>query len=242
MLFCYFDDSGSDGESPIISVGGYAASTDAWEAFEDRVKPIFDAANVAVLHATEMNGSKGAFKGWPLAKKQAFVQSLYNEFEPRRHLGVGFSVTKAAYREAKKRENANHQISAYGFCLEAIYNILIKHESAGPYIREHGASIFVESGHPNSGDVERNYHALSKKYPEFSEYFRQLAFIDKRSCRAIQMADFFAFNFRRHSRDVRPEAQNPLWPPLIAHVINRCEHYGVVSFDYHRNLKVGGGG
>ena len=238
MLLCYFDDSGSDAESPIVSVGGYVAPAASWANFEATANPIFDAARVEYLHTKDLNSGKGAFKGWSLAKKQEFIASLYSCFERGQHLGVGFSVIKRAYNEAKRRESANHQISAYGFCLEAIYNILIKHERFGPYIKQNGASLLVEARHPNNGDVRRNFDVLCNKYAEFPGYFRGLEFIEKRSCRAIQMADFFAFNFRRHSRDITPDDKGALWPPLIAHVIRRCEHYGVVSFDYHRHKKV----
>lgn len=235
MLVCYLDDSGTD-SGPIITMAGYVAHAEYWDAFEKAVEPLFEVAGVDCLNTKLLHNTKGCFEGWAFDQKRDFVDALYMVLRQTAIMGIAFSVTKAAYVEAKKRDGANHQISAYGFAMEAIYNLLITHERVGPLIREHGLSVIVENGNKNNADLVRSHKVLCGKYPdEFPRLFPQISFVDKNACRAIQMADFLSFHFRRHSVASKKDEPAPPWPPLIDHVIRRLEHYGVISHSYHRD-------
>lgn len=238
VLVCYLDDSGSDDGSPIVTLAGYVAHAENWDAFEAAVEPLFAVAGVDCLNTKLLHRTKGCFAGWSVERKREFIEALYSVLRRSAIMGIAFSVTKKAYVEAKRRDGANHQISAYGFAMEATYNMLIAHERVGPLIREHGLSVIVESGNKNNPDLLRSYNALCAKYPdEFPALFRQLSFVDKNSCRAVQMADFLSFYFRRHSVESKPGEPTPRWYMLIEHVIQYLEHYGVISFSYYRNPK-----
>jgi len=73
VLVCYLDDSGKDPQNRLITVAGYLAKSEAWEAFELGVEPIFQKRKVRVLHAKEMEDTDGDFKDWTVLNKQSFV-------------------------------------------------------------------------------------------------------------------------------------------------------------------------
>jgi hypothetical protein len=70
MLVCYLDDSGKDAQNPITTIAGYVASEDAWAKFEAEVESYFAERNVSVLHATDLHGTRGEFKGWSVLKER----------------------------------------------------------------------------------------------------------------------------------------------------------------------------
>jgi hypothetical protein len=73
VLACYLDDSGKDPQNPITTIARYVASEDAWAKFEEEVAPLFAERNVSILHAMDLNGTRGEFAGWSVVNEQAFV-------------------------------------------------------------------------------------------------------------------------------------------------------------------------
>src|SRR2546421_8901350 len=66
-LTAYFDESGTDGRSPIVAVGGYVSTDDRWDDFQREWEQFRDDEGFNVFHTTDLLSLRGAFakeKGW----------------------------------------------------------------------------------------------------------------------------------------------------------------------------------
>lgn len=71
-LIAYFDESGTDGRSPIVAVAGYLSTSELWDAFQIEWEKFLFNNNIEVFHATDLINGYGEFtieKGW--SKKRA---------------------------------------------------------------------------------------------------------------------------------------------------------------------------
>jgi len=66
--------------------------------------------------------------------------------------------------------------------------------------KKDGVAFLVESGNTNNSEIEQYFHKMAKQ-SAFEGALRSISFIAKNSCRAIQIADFFAYYSRRYLRD-----------------------------------------
>src|SRR5437868_5022689 len=67
MLTAYFDESGTDGRSPIVAVGGHLSTVERWEAFQLEWKGFLQNNGVQTFHATDLIHGYGEFtkdRGW----------------------------------------------------------------------------------------------------------------------------------------------------------------------------------
>jgi hypothetical protein len=82
----------------------------------------------------------------------------------------------------------------------AIMFHLATNPQIGPAIRKEGLIFLVESGNKNNAEIDQAFNNWSKR-KHFSEFLKGIVFIPKTSCRAVQLADFFAYYSRRYMRD-----------------------------------------
>ena len=82
LLRGYFDDSKGEGEDAYLSLAGYIAPDDAWEAFEPKWQQALERAGVPWLHLKEFGSPTGIYSKWYSGQhedeKIAFFQSLIN--------------------------------------------------------------------------------------------------------------------------------------------------------------------
>jgi hypothetical protein len=93
---------------------------------------------------------------------------------------------------------------------------IITDRQIAPLVDKHGISFLVESGNNNNSEIEQFFQRMSKQ-PAFGGALRSISFVAKNSCRAIQLADFFAFYSRRHMRNA-DRFSGQLYLPLIAYL------------------------
>ncbi len=71
MLTAYFDESGTDGRSPIVAVGGYVSTQPRWDDFQRDWKRLLDEEQIRVFHTTDLLSLRGEFtsaNGWNRAR------------------------------------------------------------------------------------------------------------------------------------------------------------------------------
>lgn len=197
VFACYLDDS-DDRLSSVITLAGYVAPISAWKSFEDEVAPIFDRYEVPILHAKDLHGTKGCFRGWSKLRKKSFVAEIYSVAASRVSFGISVSVRKSAIPHWHKDYPKNSGMSAYGICFASIMHTAIYNNSLGGQIQNQGISFIVESGHKNNAEIEKRFDK-ALKHELYSGIARSIKFSSKQSCRAIQMADLSAFYSRRFS-------------------------------------------
>ena len=64
LFVCNLDESGTNKESPVVTIGGYIALASAWSDFELKARSIFDAYGVHHLHGVEFQHRKPPFNTW----------------------------------------------------------------------------------------------------------------------------------------------------------------------------------
>ncbi len=157
-----------------------------------------DKYGVAILHTKEFHDTKGVFKGWSRDRKKAFARELFLPFD-RRLYALSMTVNKKSLQMAK--EMGQHQnMSAYGVCFSAIMTRLLIDQQVGPHVRQEGVSFLVEDGNNNNSEIEQFFNK-HRNEPAFEGCMRSIKFIAKGSCKAIQLADYWAFYSRRFMRE-----------------------------------------
>lgn len=236
MLVTYLDDSGKDPQNPITSLGGYAASEDAWAAFEQSAEPIFQKyIGNEPLHAKDLYHGKGEYKGWKVLKKQSFVAQLCMELYPRQPLmGISFSVRKASYAtraaEAIKRGLRKRTVTPYTFCMSAILNWILTDIHVGKMANEEGLALILECGNEHNEEARKSIDTIKTLHG--LDYVKSLSFVPKAACRAIQMADLFVYYTRRHNRVLEVGGQEPPVDPVLKVMLENLNQRTFVATDF----------
>ena len=240
MLICYLDDSGKDHANPITCLGGYAAPAEAWEWFEVEAEPIFQRyIGSDPLHATDLLHGPGIYENWTVLKKQSFVAQLCLKLYPLRPLGVSFSVQKATYAvralEAIKRGLRKRTVTPYTFCMEAILNWLLTDVELGKLANEAGLALILECGNEHNEEARQALEDIKALHG--LEQIRSMSFAPKTACRAIQMADLFAYYTRRHNRRIEVQGKEPPVDPVLKVLIENLRQRSFVATDFGPEIK-----
>ncbi len=212
MLWCYLDDSGTDGTTPTIVMAGYIARLAQWRGFEREANRLFKRSKVERFHAKEFHDGKEAFAGWSAAKQLAFVQEWFDIAEKHVLAGITVSMVRETYEHYRKEHRMLPNWSAYGNCFDQLLNFLLADDKVGPAILDDGLSLFVEAGTKANDGVVDIFN--KRKAGDGALFLHQLSLIDKNACRAIQLADFLAFYSRRHGTDYVLETGKGMSPFL----------------------------
>jgi hypothetical protein len=235
VLVCYLDDSGKDPQSLITTLAGYVARDTAWAAFETAVEPIFEQAKVGVLHAKELEDTDGDFKGWKVIKKQAFVARICRVLSEHSMLGVSFSAVKQTYAKRAAESTRKRTVTPYSFCFENIIDWLLRDVRTGRAVWDEGVALILECGHENNPEAEQEFYAVRKLH-KLDGVLRSISFVPKTDCRAIQVADLFAFYSRRHGAGMEKavrEGRNNFVPEQMMKIISeRGQHRAFVANDF----------
>jgi hypothetical protein len=77
-----------------------------------------------------------------------------------------------------------------------------------------GVAFVLETGHENNPDAEQAFNEIRRVY-NLERTLHSISFVGKEACRAIQIADMFAFYSRRHSVAIeRAQADAKLTVPF----------------------------
>ena len=195
VFACYLDDSDSQ-NSNLMTLAGYVARIDAWREFEQEIAPVFKSYEIPVLHAKELHDTDGYFSGWSRQQKRSFIADIYDVAQRHVAFGISISARKRAVKKWIRSDRKNSGMSPYGMCFSSISHFVVMNNPFRRQIQDSGICFMVESGHENNPEIERAFR-MSDKHGLFDGIVRSIYFVDKRSCHAIQLADFLAFHSRR---------------------------------------------
>jgi hypothetical protein len=240
MLVCYLDDSGKDRANPITCLAGYAAPEAAWRQFESDAEPIFQKyIGSQPLHAMDLYGTRKLYAGWSVLKKQSFVAQVCLKLYPSHPLGVSFSVRKSTYAtraiEALKRGLRKRTVTPYTFCMEVILNWLLTDVRCGKLANEKGLALILECGNEHNEEAENALASLKTLHG--LEQVRSLSFVPKTACRAIQMADIFAFYTRRHNRNIEVAGNEPPVDPVLKVLLEGLGQRSFIATDFGPDIE-----
>lgn len=242
MLVCYLDDSGKDPQNSITTIAGYAAAIPQWVAFEAKAETVFLEYGVKTLHAADLHGSRGEFVGWSILKKQAFVAKLCMALSLHALLGVSASAHKAQYKLRAAESGRKRTVTPYTFCSNLLIDWLLTDVRVGKLANTEGLALILESGHENNAEAELNFFEVRKQH-NLDNILRSISFVGKEDCRAIQMADLFAFYSRRHGVEMEaasPEDRSRVQRtpgPMLNIMTESLPHRAFVATDFGPSIK-----
>jgi hypothetical protein len=206
MLTCYLDDSDAQ-TSKALTIAGYVAHEDGWARFEAVTERICQKYNVKLIRGRQIDGRKDCFKGWSLPRCEKFLEEIGSALIGNVEFGISRSIGKENYKLRRRQlmtlDNVHKRsfssLSAFGFCFGSLFLNLRQNESHGlAYeVKKNGLAFMLESGSANNPDIFR-YLDSERQHGKLNIDFTATE-VDKRSCRAIQMADLYAFYSRRRA-------------------------------------------
>ncbi len=238
VLVCYLDDSGTDPQSSIVTLGGYVAPDDQWAQFERAVEPIFAKYGVEVFHAVDLEKSDGVFAGWSILKKQSFVAQICSAMVPHVPLGVSMSALKTMYQTRAAESGRKRTVTPFTFCANGLVDWMMTDVRLDGAARAEGFAFIFEAGSLHNAEALQHLNSLRELYPDLAAALKSIIFVSKTNCRAIQMADLFAYYSRRHgdamakapaSERVRM-AESP--PTMLKIITERVPHRAFVANDF----------
>ena len=104
------------------------ASEDAWTKFEEEVAPLFAERNVSILHAMDLNGTRGEVAGWSVLSKQAFVARIAQAAARHVDMGLSMAALKGTYKEHShyRADTERQTVTPYTFCGQVICDWLLR--------------------------------------------------------------------------------------------------------------------
>jgi hypothetical protein len=237
VLVCYLDDSGKDPQNRITTIAGYAGTDTQWQLFETEAEPIFAEYGVKILHAKDLHHTHGEFQGWSVLKKQTFVAKLCRVLSEHALLGMSMSALKTTYKTRAAESDRKRTATPYTFCSNVIVDWVLRDIRTGRTAHAEGVAFILELGHENNAEAEQNFYAVREQHG-LDGVLRSISFVPKEECRAIQMADLFAFYSRRHGGQMeraapqeRPQIQGTPGPMLNI-ITERLAHRAFVATDF----------
>jgi hypothetical protein len=207
VLVAYLDDSGTDRDSPVVTMAGYVSGVDEWEAFETDTTIVFDSYRIPFFHSKEFHDTKTPFGGWTRIKKRSFVDEWYSIAFPLVRFGISISVQKKSYDLRKLELGLNHRMSAFGFCFNVIIDRLLREPEIGRLVASNGVSFVVESGTTYNASLDHIFHGVRKRH-RLEDRLKSISFADKIDVKALQLADLLAFHAKRHFAQCNERGRN----------------------------------
>jgi hypothetical protein len=107
------------------------------------------------------------------------------------------SVAKEPYARRVAESGHKRPIPPYSWAFNLLVEWVLTDIRVGRIAHTEGVSFILESGHDNNAEAERIFQKI-RRIHNLENVLRSISFVSKVSCRAIQMADLFAFYSRRH--------------------------------------------
>lgn len=204
----YLDDSYQEGAS-IVTLAGYLAPTTEWVRFEDCAKGVFDDFSVQTLHSKDFRSGRKCFKDWPRDKKILFIEAIVSCLQGLEVCAISTSVTKGLSKSFKRASKKNSGSSPLGIAFGQVAYKCCEGSGLPLLKKERKVHFVIEAGNKNNAQIARDFKERKKKGG--LKNARSLSFEPKTSCRAIQLADFWAFYSRRLATDIlkHPEVNDP---------------------------------
>ena len=205
ILSAYLDASGSvnDPQCEIFVVGGYVATEEQWEKFENHWQRALDEASVSHLHMKHFAHSLGEFKAWKgdEPRRIRFLNRLIEIIRDHNLEDFSAGLNMADYREIDKRFRMTESLGAYAIiAASAMANIEKWHSR---YRQDDSMLFLLEKGDAQQDSLRKLASRTGLQAgpdPIFiSKHWTENG-IDK-YCLPIQASDFLAYEHAKGLTD-----------------------------------------
>lgn len=198
MFKCYLDDSGTSG-LPVVTLAGFVASESQWKILEPQIDAVMNRYGVSIFHAKEFHDTKPPFSGWSKIKKRTFAEEIFI-ITQKRIFGLSCTLRKTDYVKYQRETGRLASMSPIAICFAAIMMRFFTDPALSVGTKAAGVSFLVEAGNKNNAEIAAYFQKM-RTNKVFDGKLNSIEFISKGNCRAIQIADLFAFYSRRYMRD-----------------------------------------
>jgi hypothetical protein len=233
VLTAYFDDSGTDPNSPVVALGGLLGTMTQWQAFESAwaallESPLPGKPRLKQFHLSPLRAMRGEFEGYSLAERD-HVNFLF------RHviLDVGLvTVAAAVDRVAWNKLVVGPMVEEVGQpeelcfvkCVDSVINTC-RFRKPGQRI----AIIFDQGVQSQLGIWASLYKTQSDKYPEIAG----IGFAKVSDILPLQGADLIATETYQFGQAWLKNPENPETNPHFKDFIMRDLTSGVILTTEH---------
>ena len=191
----YFDDSGSDLQSPIYVVAGLIAAPEVWANFEsDWQGVLLESPAISNLHMADANALKGEFANISQEKKDQKLLALAKLFSKHALKRIDTSMRRVDFNEFINKTVPDKNFNdPYFLCFYKIITSLVREPSHSGFNFE---LFFDDQGQVGQLAVNA-WDSLISDYPrEFATTARP-QFCSDKICVPLQAADMYAWHVRK---------------------------------------------
>jgi hypothetical protein len=209
----------------------------AYRSFGGEVEPIFAERSVSILHAMDLQGTRGAFEEWSVLNKQAFVARIAQVAARHISMGVSMSALKGTYKDHAnyRAESERRTVTPYTFCFQVVCDWLLRDVRIARRVHTEGIKFYLEEGHENNGQAEVEFHYVRENF-KLEKVLHSIEFVGKTHCRAIQLADLIAYYSRRDGiallKALEAKVEQAI-DPMIRILTEKLVHRGFVATGFH---------
>lgn len=155
------DETGTDGKSPYIVIGGAVATVDQWDKLDAVWDRLLTRSKVSAYHWKEFNDRKGDFAGWSDFKCKRFVEAQEKIIKTNTLFRVSVGLEDVVHADIKKRMKG-----VKGFRTESSYSLCLRYlmfqtcEQLAKLDPDCQLTILLEDGPWASGATE-TYHRVA---------------------------------------------------------------------------------
>jgi hypothetical protein len=229
MLFSMrIDETGTDGTSDFMTIGGAVATVPLWDALEEGWNCYLNQKGVPAFHLKEFDQRSGPFDNWGDLKCQYFERHLRKIIKDNTTFRVAVSIDSLAHKSVKDRMRGIKGFSAdsdYTLCLR----FLMFHacEQLTKFDAECRLSIIVEDGPWASGAMAlyQRVAAMTGKWKPAKHAHRLVGFGSqpKGILRSLEAADYIVG--REHERLVA-KRKVPQNDTVLSHLLSASDLEG----------------
>lgn len=163
LFTAYFDESGTHGPAPTITMATLLGSARQWELFERRLKRLQVRYGFTIFHAKDFRANAGEFKGWSADKKARLVTDLTELVRDTLTEGVTTVLPHDRYMGEYRSTPTPKGMtldSQYGICFRLCLTHLV--DILFTTGKRHRLNIIIENGHKNVGDTCRIFDQVKE--------------------------------------------------------------------------------
>jgi hypothetical protein len=188
----YFDESGTHGDSRILTLAGYVAKVEQWVEFSREWDELLKQENLTHFHMSKFEARQGEFAGWDNERRLRVQQRLIGIIKRRVNFGIFCAVNLVDYEETMTEWGRDAFGSPYSFCVKLClaFVSLISQK----YNRTEPIAYFIEHGAGYNHEISESVRATFAN-GTMRNLLRlgSLTFIDKKAALPIQAADLLAY-------------------------------------------------
>lgn len=189
------DESGTDGRSPKLCVGGYLFIDRQARRFSTQWSKTLAKRGISCFHMTDCTNRRGEFSGWTSDECLDLEKELIKKIRQRSLYGFAVSLNESEYNEHLAGRNGLPN-DAYPFACFAILGMIRRWAYRTGFAGD--IAYFFEAGHQDEGKANAYLNWIFDSPNTRTDFLHvSHTFIDKEKAPPLQAADLLAWHTRK---------------------------------------------